>query len=238
MAFEHRPLRRQKVRYDSDNADNALHFQLLLDGEKQTPDSAPTITIYAPGNSTALAEDADMTLSGTVATYSCDTTTTTSWPVAQGYRARVTTTVSTVDYLADLYFDVVRHLLRLDIGVDQLRAQDERLVAMQHRGDSDFSDIIEAVRDELQARIETKVIDDKQLMENMVLDVSRLSIPARFLILARIFEEKADYEAADRYLERFRELWRSTMSSIRYDTDQDQEENSRIGGVQETRLVY
>lgn len=238
MAFEHRPLRRQKVRYDSDNADNALRFQLLLNGEKQTPDSAPTVTIYAPGNSTALVTDASMTLSGTVATYSCDTTTTSSWPVEQGYRARITTTVSTVDYLSDIYFDVVKHLLWLDIGVDQLEALDERLVAMQHRGDDDFSDLIEAVRDELQARIESKVIDDKKLLENMILDVSRVSIPARHLILSRIFEEKSDYEAADRYRAQFDELWRATMSSIRYDTDQDQEENARLGGVQAFRLVY
>lgn len=238
MAFEHRPLRRQKLRYNSDNADNLLRHQLLLDGEKQTPDSAPTVTIYRPGSTTALVTDAAMTLSGTVATYAVDTTTVASWPVEEGYRARVTTTVSTVEYINDIYVDVVKHLLRLDVGVDQLEALDERVVAMQHRGDDDFSDLIEAVRDELQARIETKVIKDKKLLENMILDVSRVSIPARLLILARIFENKSDYQAADRYKAQFDELWRATMSSIRYDTNQDQEEDSTVGGVQSFRLVF
>lgn len=238
MGFEHRPLRRQKLRYDSDNADNLLRFQLVLDGEKQTPDSAPTVTIYRPGSTTALVTDAAMTLAGTVATYAVDTTTTASWPVEQGYRARVTTTVDTVEYVADIYVDVVKNLLRLDVGVDQLEALDERIVAMQHRSDDDFSDLIEAVRDELQARIETKVIKDKKLLENMILDVSRVSIPARYLVLARIFEEKSDYEASDRYMSRFDELWRATISSIRYDTNQDLAEDSTIGGVQSFRLVF
>lgn len=238
MTFEHRPLRRQKLRYSSDNADNPLRFQLVLDGEKQTPDEAPTVTIYRPGSATALVTDAAMTLAGTVATYAVDTTTVASWPVEQGYRARVTTAVSGVDYVADIYVDVVKHLLRLDVGIDQLEALDERIVAMQHRSDDDFSDLIEAVRDELQARIESKVIEDKKLLENMILDVSRVSIPARYLILARVFEEKSDYEAADRYKSTFDELWRATMSSIQYDVNQDQVEGSTIGGVQSFRLVY
>lgn len=238
MAFEHRPLRRQKVRYDDDNADNALRFQLLLDGEKQTPDSAPTITIYAPGNSTALVDGASMTLSGTVATYTVDTTTEASWPIGTGYRADIDVTVSTVVYHAHIIFDVVRYLLRLDIGVDQLEAIDERVSAMQHRGDDDFSDIIEACRDELQARLETKRIKDGKLRENMVLDVSQISIPARYLILARIFETKRDYEAADRRMAQFDELWRVAISSIQYDESQDGQEDSTIGGVQTMRMVY
>jgi len=238
MAWEHRPLRRQKLRYNSDNADNPLRYQLVFDGEKQTPDEAPTITIYRPGSATALVTDDDMTLVGTVSTYAVDTTTVADWPVEQGYRARITTTLSTVEYVSDIYVDVVKHLLRLDVGVDQLEALDERLVAMQHRSGDTFAELIEAVRDELQARIESKVIGDKKLLENMILDASRVAIPARLLILSRVFEEKRDYETADRYKSQFDELWRATMSSIRYDTSQNQEEGSTIGGVQSFRLVY
>lgn len=238
MAYEQRAIRRQKVRYDDDNSDTPLRWQRVIDGEKATPDAAPTITIYAPGNSTALVTDDDMTLSGTVATYSVDTTTEASWPVQTGYRARIKTTVGSIEYLDDVMFDVVKFILTLDIGVDQLAALDERVSSMQHRGDEDFGELIEAVRDELQAMIETRVIKDNRLLENMILDVSRVSIPARFLILHRIHEEKENYEAATRYMERFQELWRSTLSTIQYDSGQDLEEDSTLGGVQAFRLVY
>ena len=238
MAFEHRPLRRQKVRYDDANADNPLRSQLVYDGAKQTPDSAPSITIYAPGGTTALVSAAAMTLSGTVATYSVDTTTESSWPIGTGYRADIVTTVGGTDYDTHLMFDVVRYLLRLDVAADQLRALDERLVAMQHRGDDDFSDIIEAVRDELQTRLETRAIKDSLLIENMVIDTSRVSIPARYLIIGRLLEEKRDYEAADRRIAQFDELWRAVINSIEYDFNQDGAEDSKMGGIQSFRQEY
>lgn len=238
MAYESRPLRRQKIRYNSANSDAKLRYQLLLDGEKQTPDSAPTITIYRPGNSTALVSAANMTLSGTVATYSADTTTVASWPVETGYRAEVATTVSTVVYTDSIIFDVCKFLLWMDIGADQLIAMDERVASMAHNSDDDFSELIEAVRDVLQLKLETRVLEDKQLLENMVLDKSRIAIPARYYVLAAIYEEKRDHEQADRYEEKADALWRSVVSSISYDRNQDLEEDSGVGGIQDFRLVY
>jgi hypothetical protein len=238
MAYESRPLRRQKIRYNSANSDALLRHQLVLDGAKQTPDEAPAITIYRPGTATALLTSEAMTLSGTVATYAVDTTTTASWPVETGYRGEVVTTVSSVDYTDVILFDVCKHLLWLDVAVDQLIAIDERVAAMAHNDDDDFSEIIEAVRDKLQLKLETRAIKDGQLLENMILDKSRIAIPARYYVLAAIFEEKRDYEQADRHKEEAQELWRSMVAGIKYDENQDLEEDPNQGGVQSFRLVY
>ena len=72
MAYEQRNLRRQKVRYNDDNDDNKLEYQLVLDGAKVTPTSA-TITIYKPGSTAAVVSAASMTLSGSVLQYAPDT---------------------------------------------------------------------------------------------------------------------------------------------------------------------
>lgn len=238
MAYEARPLRRQKILYNNANDASVLKYQLLVDGAKATPDAAPTITIYAPGNSTALVGPVAMTLSGTVSTYSADTTTVASWPVQTGYRAHVISTVGGLTYEDELIFDVCKFLLLLDVGRDQLVGLDERVATMAHAGDEDFSEIIEAVRDELQTMIESRVIGDKKLIENMILDKSRIAMPARLYMLAQIFEEKADPDQADRYRERADTLWRAVMDSIQYDSNQDLEEDAKIGGPQGVRITY
>lgn len=234
-AYESRPLRRQKIRYDHANTDTPLTYQRVLAGIKAVP-SAATITIYAPGNATALVSAAAMTISGTIATYSPDTTTTVSWPVETGYRARIIATIGGVDYTDDLMFDVVKYILQLNIGVDQLVAIDDRIAAMEHAGDEDFSEVIEAARDEIQARVEAKVIKDKKLIENMILDASRLSIPCRYLVLANIFESKQNHDQSDRYRQRYEDTMRATLASIQYDSNQDLEESSKIGGTIPIRL--
>lgn len=237
MAYESRTLRRQKVRYNSDNADHPIVYQRVLEGAKATP-SAVTITVFAPGNATAVLAETAMTVSGTVATYSLDTTTTTDFPVATGYRGRIKATIGGTDYLDDIQFDVAPYLLYLAIGRDQLVALDDRIDGMEWAGDEDFSEIIEAVRDELQARIESKVIQDKRLLETMILDQSRVAIPARFLVLSRIWRAKGEDERAEQFREDFNELWRVALDSIQYDADEDGEEDSRMGGLQFIRRRY
>lgn len=237
MAYEARTLRRQKVRYNDDNDDWPLTYQRIKAGEKQTP-SAATIEIFAPGNATAVLDATAMTVSGTLATYSVDTTTTTDFPIGTGYRARILATVGGTVNVDDLYFDVAPYLLHLGIGRDQLVALDDRIDAMEWAGDEDFSEVIEAVRDELQARIESKVLADKKLLETMILDQTRVAVPARFLILARIWQAKGEPEKAEAYRAEFNELWRVTLDSIQYDSDQDQEEDARIGGIQMMRKRF
>ena len=228
MTYEQRPLRRQKIRHNSANSDLPLTFQLVIAGAKVTP-SAATISIYAPGNSTALVSAAAMTISGTLATYSPDTTTTASWPKDTGYRAEIVATYGGTGYTAIMMVDVVGYPLRLSLAWDQLVALDSRIAAMSHNGDEDFSPIIEASRDEMWVLIESKVIGDKKLIEDMILDEAAVSVPFRLLVLANIWRSKGEYEHAEALRKDFGELWRVAASSIKYDEDQDGGESSTPG---------
>jgi len=236
-AYEARHLRRQKVRYSDANTEYPLRYQFVLDGVKYTPASA-TITIYKPGSTTAVLDATAMTVSGTLCTYSVNTTTVADFPVGTGYRARIAATIAGVEHLDDIIFDVVKFILLLDIGKDQLLAMDDRLRAMDHNGDEDFSEIIEAVRDEMQLLLETKAVDGGPMLEAMFLDKSRVSIPARYLVLAQIFETKQNYEAADRYRKKFDSLWRQMLAGVKLDASQAQEETTSPQGLHGTRLRF
>ena len=236
MAYEQRNLRRSKVRFNDDNDDNPLEFQLVIDGAKVTPTSG-TITIFKPGSSTAVVTTASMTLSGSVLKYAVNTTTTANYPVDEGYRADLAITYSGVVYKRQLVFDVAKYLLDLNIGFDQLVAFDDSIRGMTHDGDEDFSELIEACRDVLQTRIESKVLEDKRLLENMILDHSRVASAARFYILSRIYLNKGDLERHDLYRNDFDQLFDAVLNSIQYDKAQDGEERTEMGGIQEVRLV-
>jgi hypothetical protein len=237
MAYEQRPLRRQKVRYNDANDDTPLTYQLLVDGAKVTPTSA-TITIYAPGNSTALVDAAAMTKSGSLLTYAPDTTTVASWPVDTGYRAHVITTYSAVTYPDDLYFDVAKFILRFSVGYDQLVSRDEAVAGMTYADDEDLSPIIEATRDELQLLIESKVLGDGKLLESMVLDRAAVEVPGVLLVLSNLYRAKHEYETAAVWREDFARLWRASMASVRYDENEDLEEDSTVGGTNRVAIGY
>lgn len=235
MAYESKSLRRFKCRYDDGNADNPITYQLVIDGAKVTPTSA-TIATYDSGGTAVLAATA-MTVSGTLMTYPIDTTTEADYPVGTGYRARIVVTYNAVTYEHDIIFDVVKFLLRLGIGVDQIIARDDSIKAMEWNGDEDLSEIIEACRDELQLKLETKAVEDGQLIENMVLDASRVAIPARLYMLSAIFRAKKMYEDAKHYGELFEEMFRAVLSGIEYDTNQDLQEDGQTGQVQVVRFI-
>ena len=236
MAYELKSLARQKVLYDSANATNPLVYQLVDDGVKVTPTSA-TITIYQRGNSTALVSAASMTVSGTLLTYSVNTTTEDDWPIDTGYRAELAITAAAVVYARHLIFDVVRYLLDLSIGVDQLTDIDDRAAGMIHNGSDDLPGLIVAARSDLQARLESKILKDGKLIENAVLDSSSLATASCYFILGQLFEQKANFDQADRYFTRYRELSDAVLSCLRYDDDQDGDEDSTIGGIQQVRLI-
>jgi len=237
MAYEFRKLGRPKVVYNSANNENPIVAQLVEDGAKITPTSA-TITIYKPGSTTAVLAATAMTVSGTLLTYEVDTTTTSDFPVDTGYRADIAVTVSgEVKQTLVVMFDVVKYLLNLGISHDQLLAMDATIEGHLWAGDSDLSELINACRDVIQTKIEGKVHDDGKLIENMILDSSRVATAARFYILYRFWQAKGDEDRADDYRREWEEMWPAVLSTIAYDTDQDGQESEEIGGIQEIRLV-
>ena len=236
MAYESRPVRRQRVLYNSANATNPLVYQLVVDGAKVTPSSA-AITIYRPTSTTALVSAAAMTVSGSKMTYSCTTTTVASWPIDTGYRADIAVTYATAVYPRQITFDVVKYLFDLNIGKDQLVAFDDSIQGMQHISDEDFSELIESCYGQIQTRIEAKVIEDKKLLCNMILDTPKVANVAMLFILSRIHFNKGDMERYREYKTDFNELIESVLSTIQYDDDQDGMEAQKIGGLTEVRLV-
>jgi hypothetical protein len=235
MAYESHNIRRFKVRYDDNNADNPLTYQLVLNGAKITPTSATIATYDASG--TAVLTATAMTASGTLLTYSIDTTTESSYPVGNGYRARIVVTYGGVTYEDDVYFDVVKYLLRIPVGFDQLIALDDSVRAMEWNGDTDLSEIIEACRDEIQLRLETKALEDGELIENMLVDASRVAIPFRRYVLAQVLYAKGRDPQAERHQKTFEELFRAMLAGIKYDKNQDLAEDAGTGRVQPVRLV-
>lgn len=236
MAYELKPLARQKVLYDSQNSTNKLIYQLVIDGVKVTPTSA-TITIYRKGSTTALVSAASMSVSGTLLTYSVDTRTEASWPVETGYRADIAITYSTAVYPRHIIFDVVTYLLDLSIGVDQLIDIDDRVAGMVHNGSDDLPGLITAARSILQARLESKVLGDGKMIENAILDPSHFSTAACFYILSQLWFNKGDMDKANWYKSEYQTLSDAVLSNIRYDEDQDGSEDGEAVVFQQVRLL-
>lgn len=236
MAYEQRPLRRQRVRYDHANADNPLVYQLVLDGAKVTPTSA-TITIYRSGSTTALVTAGAMTVSGTKLTCSVDATTEASWPIENGYRADILVTASSVVYSRHMVFDVVKYLFDLNIGFDQLVALDDGIRGMAWDGDEDFSAVILACSEVMQAKVESKILGQGRLIQEQIIDPTRLAQAARFYMLAHIYRTKGNAERAGEYMGEYTEIWDALLSSERFDEGQDGSEDGEPGGSQEVRIV-
>jgi hypothetical protein len=236
MAHEIKHIRRQKIRYDSDNDGNPLTAQLVIDGVKKTAASA-TITIFGRGNSTALLAATPMTLSGSLLLYPLDTSTTATWPVATGYRAELAITYDGTIYVRHFIFDICKYILHLGITYDTLVDLDDSLLGMQWRGTTDFSGVVVAMRDVLQSKIEAKVIADERLIENMILDESGVAVAAQYGILAQAFRSKIGNEEKVEFYQSMHESMLSmVLSSIRYDKGQDGDEDDALNGLSEVTL--
>ena len=178
-----------------------------------------------------------MTVSGTLLTYSVDTTTETSWPIEAGYRAEISSVVSTVAKKDVLIFDVVRFLLNLGITVDQLRDRDDELRGMEWNGDEDMPGIINAVRDELQLAIESKAAENDTLIENMAIDSSKVATVGRLKCLAEIWHGKGNTAKGDRFEKLYEQSLSAMLGAIKWDTAQDGNEDSGGHVIQVVRFV-
>jgi hypothetical protein len=236
MAYERRPLKRQKVRYNSDNDDNLLVYQLVVDDEKVTPTSA-TIAIYKPGTSTAVLSATAMTKSGTLLTYAVDTTTTANYPVGEGYRGEIITTYDSKTYNDVLMFDVCKFLLTGWLTRDQLIDRDDSLLAAEHAGDENFPGLISSSRDELQILVEARAFADGHLLEDMILEHGKFATVMRLYVLETYHRNKGHTEKADKLEEKFDTLWAAFLNGIRYDKNQDGEESTDVGGIVRQKLV-
>lgn len=207
----------------------------MVDGAKVTPTSA-TITIYRPSSSTALVSGASMTASGTLLTYSPTTTTVASWPAETSYRADIIVTYNSKTYDRTLMFDVVKYILDLGIGHDQLIALDDSIQGMEHNGDADFSPMIEACRGIFRTKIEARVLKDNKMIENTILD--HQAIASAFILYChrQIARNKRDWDAFESYDVEFKEVFGSVLGSLRYDTEQDGHEPAEVGGIIRARL--
>jgi hypothetical protein len=234
VAYEERSLRRQRIRYNSDNDDNPIVYQLVVDGAKVTPSSA-TIAIDNPSGTEKLAAVTMGTPSGTLFSYSVNTTTVADFPVGNGYRADIVVTVGSTTYNRHLMIDVVKFLLHPSVGRDQLLARDAGILAAEHAGDEDLSPLIEACQDELHLKLEAKAFADEQVMDTMIIDETKLAIPARAYILEAFYRHN-NPELADSYELKFRELWSNFVSAIKYDKDGDGLEDTQ-GETVHQRLV-
>lgn len=239
MAYESAPLTRMKVRYNSDNADNPIIFQLVRYGAKVTPASA-VISVYAKGSSTALVDEAAMSISGTtLLTYSIDTTTVASWPIADGYRVDVVVTdANENEYVERIYVDVVKVVPQGKITRDQLVKVDERVLGMQWADDSDLSELILGVWEEVQLAIESRTVDGDYMTDDMIVDRAKLSIPARHLCLSRLHRSKGNLDDAKYFEGLYNDMMRSILSGgVRMDLDQDGDEDTEAQNSMYVRLT-
>lgn len=247
MAYEYRSIRRQKVRYNSDNADNLLIAPLVVDGAKValvgSGDGADTATIsvYAPGSTTALVDEDDMDITDgdSYATYALDTTTVASWPIGAGYRADVTITdtSTTLVHKLAIVFDIAPYLLGLWVTRDQLVDIDSEVNAMEWAGDETLAGKICAARDELQIRLESLATESGAALETMVLDPAKISVVMAYLVLAGLFGALGNEAKYARYEERWRELWKLWCGQIRLDTGHTGSEDDQPTVLHRARFV-
>lgn len=232
MAYELRPLRRYKARYNDDNNDNLLTVCLVVDGAKvalATGDTA-TITVYTPDGETAIETATAMTVTDGEAnvTVALDTSAdTTNYTVRESYRGDITITASSVEYKSHVVFDVVNYVLKLLVTSDQLLDREDSLRGSDWGGDEDFSGIIEACRDELQIMLEGTYRDQGQMLEDMHLDHNKLATVQRVYILSEIFFAKGDTEKGERFERKFKSLYNKYFAQVRADVSQSGTEESK-----------
>lgn len=97
---------RAEVRYNTASNNIITFGPFTVAGVAISSSATATITITDPSG-TALATDQAMTADLPYFTYDIDTSTTASWPVDEGYKAVITVTYSSDDYLFVVPFDVV-----------------------------------------------------------------------------------------------------------------------------------
>lgn len=233
MTYERFRLGRQKIRYDNANDDLPLVYQFAVNDAKQTATSA-TIAISFNGTEKLAATAA--TVSGSLISYTLDTSTETTWLLGKGYRADLVVTYDTKTYERHFFFDIATYVFVPHLTHDQLVALDDNVRGMDHDGDEDFSELIGACRDIMQTRLESKMLEATRLKQEMIVDPSQVAVAFRSFVLSRIYRNKGNHEQANEYKAEYQELLDAALSTTPFDKGETGSEGATAGGIQETRL--
>jgi len=109
----------QEVRYGATS--QTLTWICEVDGHRVTPGASPSVMVFRPG----AVEDADATVtgtgtvSGTTITYALDASSTNTWSLGRGYRAKATWTNGGKTYTTQVSFSVVRNPVNSQIPVNE-----------------------------------------------------------------------------------------------------------------------
>lgn len=236
MAYELRPLRRYKARYNSDNSDNLMRFAVVRDGEPHavvdgTNDTATVNTFEPDGTAIDTATAMTIATGESVITVAIDTSSDTSaYATGTGFRGDVTYTEDATGdvYKGHIIFDVAPYLLHLPVTFDQLQDLDPRIKGMSWAGDDDFSGILEACRDEYQLALEAIADEYGLLVETMIIDANKAAVPFRRYVLAEIFSVKdsENEEAKTHHEKRYNKSWDLWVRQLKPDKGQEGTESS------------
>jgi hypothetical protein len=155
--------------------------------------------------------------------------------VDNGFRAEFVITYGSETYNRHIMFDVVRFFTDLNIGFDQLVALDGNMRGRHNDGDTTFAYLIDAVADIIRLDIESFLIDGDAMVDSMIIDTTRISVPARYRIISQIYENDKEFEEADRYRGYYTSTLKKVLGSTRFDKDQDGFEDDDVGGI--TQIV-
>lgn len=235
MTYERFRLGRQKLRYDNTNDDVPLQHQFEVGDGKLTPTSA-TIAISLNGVEKLAATGTGVTVSGSLISYILSTVDESTWQLAKGYRVDLVVTYASKTYDRHFFFDIAKYVFRPHLTRDQLLAYDQRIQGMNWAGDPDFSEIIGACRDELQARIETKMADAARLKEEMLIDSSQVAVAFRRFVLSRIFRSGGDHESANDHRDAYQDILSGALATTPIDKGETGSEGSDAGAVGEVKF--
>ena len=137
-----------------------------------------------------------------------------------------------------LLTNVAKYVFVPNVGFDQLVAFDDGIRGMNHDGDEEFPQLIESCRDDLQILIESKILGSGRLLEENVLDSSRMAVPFKHYCLYRIWLNKGNSEKAESYKKSFDALFEASVGALQVDSGQDGQEDSDVGGdVGQVQLI-
>jgi len=241
MSVDYQPNRRRwELMYDCATAQNRYLYTVVQNGKEATA-TAVTIQIDNPAGTSVLAA-ADMTQdTGTDAQwyYDIDTDDTDDFPLDEGYKATITYTISSVDYIDTVYLDVCRHPLHFTTTDDDLIAAENELRNYKLSGETDWSAKIRRAEDKIRGRLRMKANQDGFARPALVVGFDQLQELHILWAIELIAQDQRDYKMRDDYREQRKDELESALASLTYSADDadnpDVEDSDNFATVWSTR---